>query len=158
MPNATEILDTYWDGKLPVNVKKIASAMGIQVTGMGHGDVSGAIEIDEDFGPIITYNKSEAPVRQRFTIAHEIGHFALGHLEGGAKKFRDDSSNFSSGARNPEEREANIFAARLLMPAKVVRYAVNDKKIRSIEKLAEIFEVSQVAMKYRLINLGLING
>ena len=31
MPNATETLDTYWDGKLPVDVKKIATSMGIHV-------------------------------------------------------------------------------------------------------------------------------
>jgi len=157
MPNATETLDTYWDGKLPVDVKKIASSMGIRVVPSTGISESGVIQISNG-SPVIKYNTTEASVRQRFTIAHEIGHFALGHLEGASKMFRDPASNFSSGANKPEEREANVFAARLLMPAKVVRYAVNEKKIRSIERLAEIFGVSQVAMKYRLINLGILSG
>jgi Zn-dependent peptidase ImmA (M78 family) len=157
MPDATETLDTYWDGKLPVDVKKIASSMGICVVPSTGMDVSGVIQIS-DGSPVIKYNPTEASARQRFTIAHEIGHFALGHLEGSSKMFRDPASNFSSGANKPEERDANVFAARLLMPAKVVRYAVNEKKIRSIERLAEVFGVSQVAMKYRLINLGILSG
>jgi Zn-dependent peptidase ImmA (M78 family) len=157
MPNATETLDTYWDGKLPVDVKKIATSMGIRVSpNMGMNE-SGVIQISNGL-PVIKYNANEALVRQRFTIAHEIGHFALGHLEGASKMFRDPASNFSSGANKPEEREANVFAARLLMPAKVVRYAVNEKKIRNIERLADVFGVSQVAMKYRLINLGMVSG
>lgn len=157
MPNATEVLDEYWDGKLPVDVKKIAASMGIRVIPDPMMTASGVIEMKSD-GPVIRYSNTEAPVRQRFTIAHEIGHYALGHMEGNTKKFRDDATTFSSSSGKPEEREANTFAARLLMPAKVVRFAVNEKGIRSIERLAEIFEVSQVAMKYRLINLGILNG
>jgi Zn-dependent peptidase ImmA (M78 family) len=51
------------------------------------------------------------------------------------------------------EREANEFAADLLMPAAMVRHhAAADDSPRS---LAEIFKVSPIAMSYRLQNLGL---
>lgn len=155
MATAIEILKAHWDGKLPVDVKKIASSLGIHVRPDPFMSVSGSIDVASGT-PIIKYNPSEAHVRQRFTIAHEIGHFALGHLAGSTKMYRDEAVNFSSGAKSPEEREANSFAAKLLMPNSVVHFAVTEKKITSVEKLADIFGVSQVAMKYRLINLGLI--
>lgn len=157
MTTATDILKANWDGKLPVDVKKIASALGIAVSADPFLGVSGSIDVGSG-KPVIKYNSSEAAVRQRFTIAHEIGHFALGHLSGSQKLYRDDASNFSSGTKSAVETEANSFAAKLLMPGNVVRFAVSEKNITSVEKLAEIFGVSQVAMKYRLINLGLARG
>lgn len=108
-------------------------------------------------GAVIRYSTTESPVRQRFTIAHEIGHFALGHLNSAGKMFRDTPENFSNGAA-PEERQANAFAAQLLMPEKVVKFAVNERGFNTLKSLANVFDVSEVAMKYRLVNLGLLSG
>lgn len=63
--------------------------------------------------PIIFYNSACSIGRQRFTIAHELGHLMLGH--------RGDLLNREPSPRdNPIEREANIFAARLLAPSCVL--------------------------------------
>jgi Zn-dependent peptidase ImmA (M78 family) len=51
------------------------------------------------------------------------------------------------------EREANEFAADLLMPAAMVRRHAG--AVASPRDLAEAFEVSPIAMSYRLQNLGL---
>src|SRR5262249_6862121 len=115
---------------------------------------------------MIIVNAANAPVRQRFTIAHEIGHFALHrgtvYLDGRARvNFRD---GLSSMATDQEEIDANAFAAALLMPARWVRSdfesVVRNAAVNSEEELAEDlavrFSVSRQAMHFRLINLGLI--
>lgn len=161
---ASEMLAQHWDGTLPVDVLGLAAALGIHVEAANQldGGVSGEISLDEGGTALLRFNRTEAPVRQRFTVAHEIGHFALGHLnecgEGHKKLLRDPAANFSSGQSAWIEREANAFAADLLMPAKVLRYAVNERRILDVTQLATLFKVSQVAMRYRLQNLGLIRG
>jgi len=157
---ASKVLSEHWDGNLPVDVLRIAASLGIEVHPSNVIPESGMIELQERGEgarvPVITYKASDAPVRQRFTIAHEIGHYALGHLEGLQRCFRDPASNFSSGGNSPLERAANDFAAKLLMPDKVVKFAVYEKRMVNIENLSEAFGVSQVAMKYRLTNLGMV--
>jgi Zn-dependent peptidase ImmA (M78 family) len=153
---AASLLNAHWDGRLPVDVVAIAKSMGISVEPSLAMDESGVIE-NTVMGTLIQYSASESPVRQRFTIAHEIGHYALGHLNAAGKKYRDTPENFSSGAA-PEERQANAFAAKLLMPEKVVKFAVNEKGFNTLKSLAKLFNVSEVAMKYRLVNLGLLSG
>lgn len=56
---------------------------------------------------------------------------------------------------DPIEVEANRFAAELLMPEAAVRHYVQHGII-SISELARTFAVSEVAMKYRLKNLGIL--
>lgn len=153
---AASLLNSHWDGRLPVDVASIARAMGIRVEASRSLGASGVIE-NTAMGAVIRYSTTESPVRQRFTIAHEIGHFALGHLNSAGKMFRDTPENFSNGAA-PEERQANAFAAQLLMPEKVVKFAVNERGFNTLKSLANVFDVSEVAMKYRLVNLGLLSG
>jgi Zn-dependent peptidase ImmA (M78 family) len=156
--SASDLLQRFWDGNLPVKPDAIAKAMGFKVSPQfgQTGGYSGCIERQPDGSVVISYDLTEPRVRQRFTIAHEIGHYALGHLRDGRTRFRDMASNFSTGTYAPEETEANRFAADLLMPAHVLRYVVVDKGVSDVEHLANAFDVSQVAMRYRLQNLGLL--
>gem|GEM_PF-5224550 len=41
------------------------------------------------------------------------------------------------------------------MPENVLEYAVNDERISDVARLARMFDVSQIAMKYRLQNMWL---
>lgn len=155
---AKEVLDTHWDGTLPVPLIGIANAMGIRVFQRPGLECSGKVFIDDNNSPRIVYNPDEPPVRQRFTIAHEIGHVALGHLKPGSVEFRDEVRDFFSTTRDRKEVSANKFAARLLMPADSVRTAFLKMGELSIQEMADMFSVSTAAMRYRLINLGLIRG
>lgn len=157
MTTATKVLETYWDGKLPVSPVNIAKAMGIAVRANPVLPESGMISL-VDGKALIEFCSTEAPVRRRFTVAHEIGHFALGHLKAGTTMFRDPAANFSSRSANSLEREANAFAAQMLMPAETLRYAVIQKRMTDVGELANAFGVSQVAMSYRLQNLGLLSA
>jgi len=85
-----------------------------------------------------------SPIRDRFTIAHEMGHYYL-HSLGGDKKIWADRKG--SGQ---VEWEANWFAASFLMP----RYLITKLKIKTEEEMMEEFGVSSDAAKYRLAYKG----
>ncbi|MEO0996944.1 MAG: ImmA/IrrE family metallo-endopeptidase [Pseudomonadota bacterium] len=149
---AKEFLSKYWDGTLPVQPKAIAEKVGIEVIpdpDLAKDGLSGKFEY-VDGKPVIRYNPSEPEVRQRFTIAHEFGHFALDHRG----VFRDPTKNFSLSNYDPKEVAANKFAAECLMPAPNVRSLVLNGSVH-LNDLASEFNVSEVAMRHRLSNLGL---
>jgi len=97
-------------------------------------------------------NTSESAKRQRFTLAHEIGHFCLGHSEDNDTYFRPQDINSSSG-KDEYEVSANAFAAELLVPEKLIKnlYEVG----QSTKLLSEIFNVSEDVIKHRIKNLEL---
>lgn len=151
---ARELLSRHWEGQLPIDPVQIATVAGVSVYGRGGwGDMdypySGYYRIFNG-QPSIEYNVSEPPVRQRFTVAHELGHFALGHQDAPR-----DAGNFQSSG-DVRERQANRFAAELLMPTSLVSQYYQNGLANSVDALANIFGVSKDAMGYRLINLGLL--
>ena len=127
-------------------------------------EYSGFLAIKEK---TIVVNSRHAPVRRRFTLAHEIGHYQLHRRERDNMPafidrtvyFRKDNSN-SAGHRM--EMEANAYAAGLLMPETLLDQYLEKhpqlglEKAADIKMLAEEFEVSRPAMEYRLKNLGFI--
>ncbi len=154
---ARDVLGSFWDGSLPVRPVALSTAMGIKVFKKPDLDVSGEVSLGADGDIVIVYRDTEPQTRQRFTIAHEMGHVVLGHLEHGRKMFRDPIENMFASTRDTREVEANRFAARLLMPDDAVRLAVREG-VRTIGELAALFFVSEIAMKFRLKNLGILRG
>lgn len=164
---AQELLEKHGIAEPPTPVIELARAEGVVVAQEPFQDdgVSGMLLREPDRTAIIV-NAANAPVRQRFTMAHELGHLKLHrgtvYLDGRARvNFRD---GLSSMATSQEEIDANAFAAALLMPDGWVRTAfettVRNTLVSSEEELAEVlgvrFGVSRQAMLFRLINLGLI--
>ncbi len=148
---AQELLARYWDRKLPVDPTRIAEKIGIQVKVGDLNGVSGKLDVDGDLVEISVSSK-EPRLRQRFTVAHELGHWALQH----GTSFRDCVDDFRLSQRAPKEVAANKFAAELLMPTEAVKEAIEGMGITALPRLANIFEVSQLAMKIRLEQLGWI--
>ena len=106
-------------------------------------------KVDDQY--MIYLNKNHSMNRKRFTIAHEIGHLKLNHLEDIV--YRDSTTSLGT---NENEVKANAFAAELLMPEELVRYAYN--LLKSVSKTARVFGVSEVAAYNRLINLEVIDN
>ena len=100
---------------------------------------------------IITVNSSHHPRRQRFTLAHELGHFVYHKDED--NQF-DDTTFFRGVSNDNIESKANEFASELLMPEDVVRNLIDIENIRNIENLSKHFDVSAAAMLYRVKELG----
>lgn len=100
-------------------------------------------------------NMHEPWERRRFSVAHEVGHFLL-HAEVGDKAVYCRTGDLRPDPDSPErqrEREANRFAAELLMPAVLVEREMAAHGTDPIA-LAAAFRVSAVAMAWRLVNLG----
>lgn len=101
----------------------------------------------------IFYNDKARPERQRFTLAHELGHFVL-HRNSYAS-FNCDKESIYTGADTLKqiEREADEFASNLLMPGDLLRQRITGKRIdfHLLGELAKEFGVSLEAMCIRLI-------
>lgn len=153
-----DILAAFWDGTLPVQPCAIAQNMGATVVPASQTDsISSSLSIEHG-SPVLTVNRNDSQVRQRFAIAHGIGHLARRHVKEGRETLLDTPSNFSLYQRDPLEADANRFAVKLLMPADAIEWAVKIRRIGSIGELAEFFIVSGAAMELRLKSLNYLRG
>ena len=165
---AEKLLDRLGIVSVPVDVEFIAKKLGVEIVSEDLGpDVSGLL-VTRGRTSTIGVHERHAPVRRRFTIAHELGHFVLRHQFQPGEHVHVDrdrvvserSPRASSGV-DPKEIEANQFAAALLMPAKFVRmraarFGSGPLLDDEISALAREFKVSDQAMTIRLTVLGLI--
>ena len=163
------LLDSCVLGEVPTNLEKCALFLNVNVKSVPlESDVSGFLVLNEDAN-VIGFNNQHSEHRYRFTIAHELGHFIL-HRNNSKlfieKTQRPDErimfrDNASSTGEYLKEREANSFAAALLMPRKSVeeKAAKYNTEIAEdlIADLAQDFNVSNQAMQIRLTNLGIID-
>lgn len=148
----------------PVPLDAIAHHLGVPIMhSTFEDDVSGLL-IRRGSSAVIGVNSSQAEVRKRFTIAHEIGHLVLHsasefeevHVDKGFRvQFR---SAVSATAEDVAEIEANAFAAGLLMPEAFLRedihgVALDLEDAHLVGQLAQRYQVSAQAMTYRLMNL-----
>jgi len=105
-------------------------------------------------------NADESPERRRFTIAHEVVHRVCQRLEGkGAPVIVCRAGDASRSADRKLEREANVFAAELMMPEASVReawVAIGGEGAEVIGRMADRFDVSPIAMQWRLSNFGVL--
>jgi Zn-dependent peptidase ImmA (M78 family) len=145
--SADDLLEIFEVRTPPVDVEAIARGLGVAVQYVPNPGWSGAVSsTDAEAGMWIS--AEDAAVRQRFTLAHELGHLLL-HQVGHAYRDRDYEPGTSR-----VELEANRFAAELLMPAWMVRAAMASTR-GDTSRLARLFDVSEAAMRFRLSNLGL---
>lgn len=152
------LLEQNGEGGPPVHVERIVKRFGLEIRAGDLKDVSGLI-VRSGQTATIGVNSTQSRVRQRFTIAHEFGHFLLHeglthHVDRDYRvNYRSDES---SKAINVEEIEANFFAASLLMPKEfldrdnAVEAIDNDSKV---QELAKRYDVSRHAMSLRLVNI-----
>jgi Zn-dependent peptidase ImmA (M78 family) len=153
----------------PVPIQAIAQSLGVKIQQKATEDeLSGflykAPKLDLT---VIGVNAIHHPNRQNFTIAHELGHFLLHdindvHVDRQFKVWlRNETSSQGVDVR---EKEANLFAAELLMPVQFVEKDIaeigtvdllDDEGI--LAELAGRYGVSTQAMTFRLAYLGYIS-
>jgi hypothetical protein len=144
-----------FQNETPIRVSEIARALGlaIRASTLPPG-ISGEIRPDRD-NPgrfIIKVSRHDSSARQRFTVAHEIGHYLL-HREQIGNGIVDDAL-YRSGLSDRREAEANRIAADILMPNALVDAWLDRARVLGVEDTAtylkQRFEVSDAAMKIRL--------
>jgi len=152
----------------PVQVEQIALTEGIKIVRSAAEWSESGFLLREGHSTIIGINSRNARKRQRFTIAHELGHWLL---HKGKPLIVDQSvmvnkrDKLSSQATEPEEMDANYFAAELLMPRSFTLEAIArhmktgiGSRDELVTALAKDFDVSADAMGYRLMNLGVLSS
>ena len=158
---ANEVLDTYWRelscDVLPVDPVKIARAIGINVyKSVMDPDVSGyIIKRGPELVPDIFFNSEHAAVRQRFTTAHELGHYFKRREMGPphSERYLLKRAQLAACGTNAEEIYANKFAAALLMPESDIRFL--DKMGYTNLEMANECRVSLESLEHRKRNLGI---
>lgn len=152
---------------VPIDVERLASSLGIEIRKQGFDDELSGFAFHRQGEKFIGINTNENEKRQRFTIAHEIGHMQLHDKhslsvdKGVMMLLRNDHS---SDGTDLKEIEANRFAAELLMPEKSIKADLikvggvdlvggEDLRNSTISKLADKYEVSYQAMSIRLVSI-----
>lgn len=164
---ALGLLEKHGIEKAPVEVEKLALMLGVNVQYEPADDnLSGFLLRDFNRHQVlIGVNKNHHTHRQRFTIAHELGHLLLHegeklHVDHRYQiKLRDENA---SKGDSEEEKEANLFAAELLMPVSFIEQdlaqfdALDLSGDENLETLAQKYEVSIQALTFRLAYLNYI--
>lgn len=101
----------------------------------------------------IAYNGKSRPERQRFTIAHELGHFILHRSRQQSLNCDKQSVHTGIDTLRDIEREADEFASNLLMPGDLLRAWISSQRIdfRVLGDIAKRFQVSLEALCIRYI-------
>ncbi|TVT60168.1 MAG: ImmA/IrrE family metallo-endopeptidase [Sedimenticola thiotaurini] len=136
---------------VPLDVDGLIRILNIRIRREAMDDeTSGYLKrMDEHW--VIGVNNLHHPRRQRFTLAHELGHFVL-HQKNG-REFVDKILYRNNLDSNSEEAEANVFAANLLMPEAEFRRFLSGVSDQ-VEDIASHFNVSALAVRIRAKNLG----
>lgn len=140
----------------PINARQLASEYGLDVLFTKFPEEMSKVCGFIDFNNSKMYvNANDSTNRQNFTIAHELGHWLL-HKD----EIMENPSEYKilmrqpiGGETDPKEKEANTFAAELLVPADKLKEL--KRKGLSNSKIAELFVVSEQVIGYRLSNVGL---
>lgn len=163
--SANKLLQLASANEPPIPVERIARLRGVQVRYVPfEGELSGLL-YQENGRIIVGVNALHAKARQRFTIAHELGHLELHsqselHIDRNFHILLRDEQ--SSQAIDPNEIEANAFAAELLMPKAMLERDLSGQVVdyeddEMLRNLANRYKVSLQAMIFRLTNLRLID-
>jgi predicted transcriptional regulator len=138
-------------GGVPIDLPAIASAVGI--IDVAYCDMASAALLQ--IGPVwgtwgVLIRQLDARARQRFSLAHEIAHVALG-IVGDEWRYRGEAAE--RGGRTLAERLCDYYAAALLMPRALVNKAATETP--DVNELARRFDVSEQSMRIRLEHCGL---
>jgi Zn-dependent peptidase ImmA (M78 family) len=155
---AAEVLAKRTISALPIDPFAIATGEGIVCEKLSGSGVSGCLSgAGDSFG--IFYNGSIASEGfRRFTVAHELGHYFLAghykHIFADGNSRHESDSGFSSD--DPYEREADAFAAALLMPEELFRTACAcvQPGLKAVETLAEkcVTSLTATAIRYAVLS------
>jgi len=145
---ALKLLDKFGYTSPSVDPVKICKDLGIRVffaNFTGDDDkISGFFYGEKNE---IYVNEKEYPQRQTFTIAHELGHKIMHEEWLNSSEYKVLLRNSINDSNDSKEKEANAFAAHLLVPKFML-----DKyyKIASLEELATLFMVSVPVIRARI--------
>lgn len=162
---AYKLLEQFNIVKPAIPIEKVVKGLGLSLVPYELGsEVSGMLILDDDTNGLISYNISHNINRQRFTIAHELGHYVMHRKTERLFIDKDFIVKYRSNKQYDtiemqQEQQANAFAAAILMPINLVLEELKKAKFKKLEEadlidqLSALFNVSTLAMTYRLSNI-----
>lgn len=158
--HAQRLLTEHAVTALPVQVEKIAKSRGIAVRFSPLDQELSGMALIKDGVSVIGVNALHHPNRQRFTMAHELGHHVMHrelidgtvHIDKGFMLWRD---NVAAQGTDLVEMQANAFASELLMPKQFISQIEGIENLdiddeAGMKALAKRFRVSVTALQNRL--------
>ena len=146
--DAESVRTRTWGDSVPVDPVRIAKALGVETfESQLDPNVSAVLSKKADRDPIIILNQNDSSNRQRFSCAHELGHFVRRSNSGHAVtdfEFIEYRGPLPRQGTDDDEKYANAFAGNLLMPRKFV--TAFHKEGLSVVDQALKFEVSADAL------------
>jgi Zn-dependent peptidase ImmA (M78 family)/DNA-binding XRE family transcriptional regulator len=142
----------------PVSPRDVAVRLGVPVFEWELTDEISGIFISYQNQFCIGVNEAHPRVRQRFSVAHEIGHLVYDRSQSLFLDFTEVSmtADLDKLQDAKAETRANQFAADLLMPATWLRKDAKRYGTNDLTFLAKRYEVSQQALWFRLLTLKLV--
>jgi len=142
----------------PVNPRDVAHKLGVQVFDWDFPDEISGIYVSNGLTACIGVNDHHPHKRQRFTIAHELGHLVYAEDQDLFVDFTNAefATQVTESKQQEKETRANQFAADLLMPKEWIRQDVGQGPL-DVTVLAKRYEVSEQSLWFRLINLKLVH-
>lgn len=161
---AEEILESLGITKAPIDLYKIAKHLRVAIVEEDLDDDISGLLFHKGKKSIVAVNRTHSSNRHRFTIAHELGHHELHKnkqdvfVDKSAVHYRNQ---LSATGTDLHEIEANNFAAALLMPKSFLQIDIENIATPitdfHVERMALRYGVSELAMGFRLKNLGFID-
>jgi Zn-dependent peptidase ImmA (M78 family) len=153
---ADSLLESTNQHRPPVNLHAIISRYnGLIITRDDIDNAGYFIDLGERGGEIIV-RAIDPPDRQRFTIAHELGHFVL------RKELGNNIARMEKTDHARIERWCDGFATAILMPEHWIRESLDGmtltQVVSKLPSIAESFHVSQFAVRLRLAEIMQISS
>jgi Zn-dependent peptidase ImmA (M78 family) len=144
---AKDVLREFGFDRPPIDPQFLSEQLGVTVFFAEFDEASRGVSGFYDPEDLTIYvNKNDPPVRQTFTIAHELGHHLM-HAEWAKSSDYKVLMRNTEVAQDPYEQEANAFAAHLLVPADMLK---SYKSLAGVQDLARLFMVSVPVIRNRL--------
>lgn len=143
---ATEFWNKFCFGNIPVQMNDLVRELGINVRA-AEISVEGYTRTENGIFCVL-YNQDSSVVRQRFTVAHEIGHIALEHLS-----IFGDCNQYSHAS---QEIEANAFAGELLVPSEDLKKFIKGPT-RNLQDVIDRYWISKDVAIIAIENNRLLN-
>ena len=141
--------------ELPVDLKILLEKKGYEYLEVDSFlDSIDALFLKEDGVFYAAVNAKHHPNRQRFSLAHELGHILLNHnpsyYNPGVSLDNPPTSQTHTSAEKMFEQEANAFAGELLVPLEMLKKEF--KKTKDVGELSKTFFVSSAVMTIAISN------
>lgn len=138
------VVARHWDDALPILPELIARRLGIEVVFM-NGDETSQVCRGPDGALRIAVDRADSRLRQRFAIAHVLGHILLRHGQPPLEAW----NAFGNNAPDVRDQAANLFAASLLVPSPHLRWCVSSGWIWSVKQMVKTFWVPDSVLVFR---------